>query len=444
MRIKLSDNFSYGRLLRFTFPSIIMMLFTSIYSIVDGLFVSNFVGKTSFAAINLVGPVFTILGSIGLMIGTGGTAIIGKTLGEQKNKEANAYFSMFTYVVLAIGVITSVIGWYAVEPLSILLGAKGVMLEYCVLYGRILFMASPFFLLQFSIQSFFITAEKPKLGLLVTVIGGVTNIILDAVLIVVFNWGLVGAALATAFSQALATVIALIYFARPNDSLLKLTTKTKIHSRILGKAMVNGSSEMVGNIAYAIVTILYNMQLLRYYGEDGVAAYGVLMYMGFIFSAIYYGYALGSAPIISFNHGSGNTKQLKKLFKQSMVIISAMGILMLTVAKIFSPWLSSIFVGYDRGLYALTCHALNIYSWSFLFMGIGAFGAAFFTALNDGAVSALISFLRTFVFEIGCILILPVLMPKDGIWMAVVVAEFAALLITMMMLFIKRKKYNYL
>ncbi len=443
MRIKLSDHFNYNRLLRFTLPSIVMMVFTSIYSIVDGLFVSNFVGKTPFAAINLVGPVFTILGSIGMMIGAGGTAIIGKTLGEKKSNDANAYFSMLIYIVLAIGVVTAVVGWFAVEPLSHLLGAEGEMLKNCVLYGRILFIPSPFFLLQFSVQSFFVTAEKPKLGLAVTILGGVTNILLDALFIIVFKWGIVGAALATGLSQMLATISALVYFALPNSSLLRLTTKTKIYGRVLFNSITNGASEMVGNIAYSIVTILYNSQLLKFYGEDGVAAYGVLMYIGFIFSAIYYGYSMGSAPIISFHYGAKNQDELKNLLRRSLILISIMGGFMLGISKLSAPWLSSVFVGYDKELYDLTYHALHIYSWSFLFMGFGAFGSSFFTALNNGTVSAAISFLRTFIFEIGSILLLPLIFPKDGIWFAVAVAEFAALLITGLFLIINKKKYHY-
>lgn len=444
MRIQLSDHFSYGRLLRFTLPSIAMMVFTSIYSLVDGFFVSNYVGKTAFAAINLIGPVFTIVGSLGMMIGAGGTAIVGKTLGEKDTEKANKYFSMFIYIVLLIGAITALVGWFAVEPLAKMLGAEGQMLKDCIIYGRIGFLGSPFFMLQFSMQTFFITAEKPKLGLFVTLFGGISNIVLDWLLIAVFPFGIWGAAIATTLSQTMATIIALIYFACPNSSLLRLTLKTKVYGKVLGKACVNGSSEMVGNIAYSIVTILYNTQLLKYYGEDGVAAYGVLMYVGFIFSAIYYGYAMGSAPIVSYNFGAKNHKELKNLFKKSFTIIAVLGVSMLVIAQVATPILSSVFVGYDKGLYDLTCQALRIYSVSFLFMGVAAFGSSFFTALNDGVVSATISFLRAFVFEIGAIILMPMILGKEAIWGAVVVSELAALLLTTMFLIMKRKKYHYI
>ena len=443
MRIKLSDHFDYSRLLRFTLPSIAMMVFTSIYSLVDGFFVSNYVGKTAFAAVNLIGPVFTIVGSLGMMIGAGGTAIVGRTLGERDKERANKYFSMLVYVVLLIGAVSAVVGWFVTEPLAKMLGAEGQMLKDCIVYGRIGFIGSPFFMLQFSMQTFFITAEKPKLGLFVTVLGGVSNIFLDWLLVAVFPCGIWGAAIATTLSQTIATLFSLIYFASPNTSLLRLTTKTKVYGRVLGRACLNGSSEMVGNIAYSIVTILYNAQLLKYYGEDGVAAYGVLMYVGFIFSAIYYGYSMGIAPVVSFNFGAQNHLEMKNLFRKSMMLIGIIGVGMLAVSELATPLLSGIFVGYDKGLYDLTCHAMPIYSISFLFMGVSAFGSSFFTALNDGVVSAAISFLRAFVFEIGAIVFLPMLFGEEAIWWAVVVSGLAATLLTVIFLVANRKKYHY-
>lgn len=443
MRIQLSDHFSYGRLLRFTLPSIAMMVFTSIYSLVDGFFVSNYVGKTAFAAINLIGPVFPIVGSLGMMIGAGGTAIVGKTLGEKNREKANQVFSMFVYAVLLIGAATAAVGWFAVAPLAGRLGAEGQMLEECVIYGRISFLGSPFFMLQYSMQTFFITAEKPKLGLFATVLGGASNMVLDWLLIAVLPWGVWGAAIATALSEALAAIFALCYFACPNTSLLRLTRKTRLDGKVLGMACINGSSEMVGSTAYSIVTILYNTQLLRYYGEDGVAAYGVLMYVGFIFSAIYYGYAVGSAPLISYSFGARAHSELKNVFRKSMVLVCAFGFGMLAIAQLAAPALSSVFVGYDQALYDLTCRALRIYAVSFLFMGVAAFGSSFFTALNDGVVSAAISFLRAFLFEIGAILFLPRLFGKEAIWGAVVASECSALLLTALFLAANRKKYHY-
>lgn len=444
MKIHLSDHFSYSRLLRFTLPSIIMMVFTSIYSLVDGFFVSNYVGKTAFAAINLIGPVFTIVGSLGMMVGSGGTAIVGATLGEKKKEKAHEYFSLLVFTVIVIGAATALVGWFAVGPLAQLLGAEGQMLEDCIIYGRINFLGSPFFMMQFCMQTFFITAEKPKLGLFVTVFGGVSNIVLDWLLIAVFPLGIWGAAIATTLSQTLATLIALLYFACPNTSLLRLTRKTRFYGRVILKACTNGSSEMVGNIAYSIVTILYNTQLLKYYGENGVAAYGVLMYVGFIFSAIYYGYSMGIAPVVSFNYGAQNHVEMKNLFRKSMTLIGIMGVLMLGISQIATPVLGSVFVGYDSALYDLTVHALRIYSVSFLFMGVAAFGSSFFTALNNGVVSAFISFIRAFVFEIGAILLLPMIFGGEAIWVAVVISELAALLLTTFFLIIKRREYHYI
>ena len=443
MRIQLSDHFHYRKLLAFTLPSIAMMVFTSIYSLVDGFFVSNFVGKTAFSAINLIGPVFSIVGSLGMMIGAGGTAIVGRTLGEKEPEKANQYFSMLIFTVLMIGTITAIIGWFITEPLAVMLGAEGQMLEDCIVYGRISFLGSPFFMLQFSMQTFFITAEKPRLGLAVTVLGGVSNMILDALLIAVFPLGVLGAAVATTLAQVIATLFALIYFAFPNNSLLHLTFKTRIYGRVLGSACVNGSSEMVGNIAYSIVTILYNTLLLRYYGEDGVAAYGVLMYVGFIFSAIYYGYSMGVAPVISYNYGAANHKEMKNLFRKSMVLITLFGITMLAISQLATPLLSKIFVGYDKELYELTCHAMRIYSISFLVMGVAAFGSSFYTALNNGVISAVISFVRTFVFEIGAVLLLPFVFGEEAIWWAVVVSGVASTLLTVIFFVAYRKKYQY-
>lgn len=443
MQIQLSEHFTYKKLLQFVLPSIIMMVFTSIYSIVDGLFVSNFVGKTPFAAINMVMPVLTILGSFGFMIGAGGTAIVGKTLGEGDRDKANRCFSMLIYVVIGLGVVFAGIGLIFMRPLAVFLGASGDMLEYCVLYGRVILAALPFFMLQNSFQNFFVMAEKPNLGLGVTVISGVLNIVLDALFIIVFKWGLFGAAFATALSQAVGAGIALVYFARKNGSLLRLTAKAGMDGKVLWKACTNGSSEMVGNLAASVVTMLYNFQLMRLIGEDGVAAFGVIAYFGFIFSAIFYGYAVGCSPLVSYQFGADNQAELKNLLRKSLGIIGITGIAMVILSRLGAVSLSKMFVGYDEELFKLTVHGFRIYSAAFLFSGFSAFGSAFFTALNDGLVSAVISFLRTFVFEIGSILILPFVFGVDGIWTAIVVAELAALTVTIIFLVVKRKKYHY-
>lgn len=424
-------------------PSISMMIFTSIYSVVDGLFVSNFVGKTPFAAINLIMPVLSILSSLGLMIGAGGTAIVGKTLGENEKEKANEYFSMLAIVVALLGIVFGVIGFFAVRPLAMALGAEGEMLSHCVLYGRVIILALPFQMLQMSFQSFFITAEKPKLGLGITVLSGVSNMILDALFIIVFKWGLLGAALATAFCQALGAVIALVYFSRKNDSLLKLTTKTRLYAKVIMQACVNGSSEMVSNVASSIINTLYNFQLMRFAGEDGVAAFGVVMYVSFIFSAIFYGYTMGSAPIISYQFGAENQIELKNMFKKSMIIMVVMGVIMLLAVMVAAAPLAKIFVGYDKGLYDMTVRAFRIFAITFLLNGCSIFGSGFFTALNDGRTSAIIAFLRTLVFEVTAILIIPAFFGLDGVWWSIVAAEFAAVIVTVSFLVKKRNKFNY-
>ena len=442
MNIKLSDHFTYGKLLKFTASSIVMMIFTSIYSVVDGFFVSNFVGKTPFAAVNFIMPVLMMLGAIGFMFGAGGSALVAKTMGGGKEERAKEYFSLFIYVSLACGIVLEVLGIIFLRSIGQLLGAEGVMLENCVLYGRIILVALPAFLLQMEFQSFFITAEKPQLGLIVTVISGVTNMVLDALLVAVIPLGLVGAALATAISQIIGGMIPLFYFGRKNSSLLKLG-KTKWYGSAIVRACTNGSSELMTNISMSLVSMLYNTQLLHYAGENGVAAYGVLMYVSMIFIAAFIGYSIGTAPVIGFHYGAGNHTELKGLLRKSMVIILTFSVGMLLLGEVLAEPLSKLFVGYDKELFALTCRGFFIYSFSFLFSGIAIFGSSFFTALNDGLTSALISFLRTLVFQIVAVLLLPLWFDIDGIWYSIVVAEIMAVIITIVFLALKRKKYQY-
>lgn len=402
------------------------------------------VGKASFAALNLVQPMFPIVGAIGMMIGTGGTAIVGITLGQKKNEQANAYFSMFVYAVLILGVMIGIVGFFVSGTLTSMLGAKGEMLTAGTIYSKVLFIATPFFLLQHAVQSFFVMAEKPQLGFAVTVLGGVLNMVLDPLFIIVFDGGILGAALATSAAQAVTAIVALIYFARPNDSLLHLTLRTRFYGKIMLKACANGLSEMVTNLAYSVVTILYNFQLLKYHGEDGVAAFGVLMYLGFIFSAVYYGYSMGVAPIFSYQYGAHGNSELQNVFRKSLKLIAVMGVVMLLSSELLAGALSRIFVGYDENLYHLTVHAMRIYAISFLFSGFAAFGSSFFTAFNNGLISAAISFLRTLVFETGSILLLPLIIGKDGIWVSIIVAEVSALLLTAFFMKANGHKYGYL
>lgn len=443
MDIKLSESFTYKKLLRFTLPSIVMMIFTSIYGVVDGFFVSNFVGKTPFAAVNFIMPFLMILGAIGFMFGTGGSALVSKTMGEGNPEKANRIFSLLVYVSTACAVVIAIVGIALLRPLASLLGAEGEMLENCVRYGRIILIALPAYVLQFEFQSFFVTAEKPQLGLAFTVAAGVTNMVLDALLVAVFPLGLEGAAAATAISQAVGGLAPLIYFARPNKSLLRLT-KTRLDGKILLKTCTNGSSELMSNISMSLVGMLYNVQLMKYAGEDGVAAYGVLMYVNMIFLAAFIGYSVGTAPVIGYHYGAQNHAELKSLLSKSVRIISVFAVCMFALAEVLARPLASIFVGYDAGLTELTVRAFSIFSFAFLFAGFSIFGSSFFTALNNGLISAAISFLRTLVFQIAAVLILPLILGIDGIWYSIVVAEVVSVIVTAIFIFTKRKKYGYM
>ena len=442
MEIQLSDHFSYSKLIKFTLPTIAMMIFTSIYGVVDGVFVSNCVGSDAFAAVNLIMPIIMILGSVGFMIGTGGSAIVSKTLGEGKKEKANEYFSMLVYLCVVSGVILSVIGIIFTGPIAVLLGAKGSIAKDCVTYGRTVFFMLTGLFLQNAFQSFLVVAEKPKLGLFVTLLAGFTNMFLDFLFVYVLRFGVFGAALATGISQFVGSVIPIIYFAGGKNNVLKLT-KCRFNKDIIIKTCINGSSEMVTNMSMSLVNILYNMQLMKYIGTNGVVAYGIIMYVGFIFVGTYMGYAVGSAPVISYHYGAGNKDELKNLFKRSLTIIIVSSAVMTLIAEIIAGYLAGIFVSYDNNLLELTTEAIRIYAVSYLISGVNIFASSFFTALNNGVVSAVISFMRMFVFQIVMILLLPVVLGISGIWTAVIAAEVLSVVISVMFLVKNRKKYSY-
>lgn len=442
MNIRLSDHFGYRRLLRFTLPSIVMMIFTSIYGVVDGLFVSNFEGKTPFAAVNLIMPFLMILGSLGFMFGSGGCALIARMLGEGKREKANQTFSMLIAVTLFCGIFLGALGIAGLRPIARRLGAQGELLELCVIYGRVSLLALPALMLQYEFQSFLIAAEKPNLGLAVTVASGVTNMALDALFIAGFRWGVVGAAAATAMSQIVGGGIPLLYFVRKNDSPLRWV-RPVFDGRALVKTCTNGSSELMSNISMSLVSMLYNVQLMRYAGEDGVAAYGVLMYVNFIFLAAFIGYANGSAPVVSFHYGAGHGEELKSLRKKSLVIIGLFSLGMFAFSELLARPLAAIFVSYDPALMEMTVRAFKIYALSFLFSGVAIYGSSFFTALNDGLTSALISFLRTLLFQTAAVLLLPLILGIDGVWWSIVAAESIAALVTAAFLVGKQRKYGY-
>ena len=439
--IQLSDHFTRKRLLRFSLPSIVMMVFTSIYGVVDGYFVSNYTGKTPFAAVNLIMPFLMILGGVGFMFGTGGGALIAKTMGEGKAEKADKLFSMTVFASILCGLVLTAVGLLFLRPFARLMGAEGELLENSLLYGTINLIALPFYILQYEFQCLFATAEKPKLGLYVTVASGVANMVLDWLLVAVLPFGLAGAA-ATAASQFICGVFPLIYFARKNSSRLHLT-RCRLELRPLGRICANGSSELMSNISMSLVSMLYNVQLMQYVGEDGIAAYGVLMYVSMIFQAIFIGYSVGTAPIVSYHYGAQNREELKSLLRKAIFIVAIAALCMFAAGELLAAPLSRLFVAYDEELLQMTTHAFSIFSFSFLFSGFAINGSSFFTALNDGLTSALISFLRTLVFQVAAVLLFPLLWGLDGIWFSIVAAEIMAVLATIFFLLKKQKKYGY-
>ncbi len=444
MKIQLSDHFTYSRLIRFTLPSMAMMIFTSIYGVVDGFFVSNFAGKTAFAAVNLIMPFLMITATVGFMLGTGGTAIVARALGEGRKEYANRCFSLFVYTALVLGVVIAVLGFVFIRPISAMLGASGQLLDDCAVYGRINLLALPFYILQLLFQTFFPAAEKPQLGFGVTVASGFTNMVLDAVLVPLLPapYKLMGAAAATALSQVVGGAIPLFYFLRPNKSLLRLG-RTRFDGKTLRKACINGSSEFMSNVAMSVVSILYNWQLILYAGENGIAAYGVMMYVSFIFAAAFIGYSMGVGPIVSFHDGARNLSELHSLLRKSLILNGAGGAVMLLAAQLLATPLARVFVGYDAELMALTVSGFRIYALSFVFMGFGIFASGFFTALNDGLTSALISFMRTLVLEVAAVLILPLLFGITGVWASIVAAQALATVLAAIFLRIKQPRYGY-
>ena len=440
--IQLSDHFTRKRLLRFSLPSIVMMVFTSIYGVVDGYFVSNYTGKTPFAAVNLIMPFLMILGGVGFMFGTGGGALIAKTMGEGKAEKADKLFSMTVFASILCGLVLTAVGLLFLRPFARLMGAEGELLENSLLYGTINLIALPFYILQYEFQCLFATAEKPKLGLYVTVASGVANMVLDWLLVAVLPFGLAGAAAATAASQFIGGVFPLIYFARKNSSRLHLT-RCRLELRPLGRICANGSSELMSNISMSLVSMLYNVQLMQYAGEDGIAAYGVLMYVSMIFQAIFIGYSVGTAPIVSYHYGAQNREELKSLLRKAIFIVAIAALCMFAAGELLAAPLSRLFVAYDEELLQMTTHAFAIFSFSFLFSGFVINGSSFFTALNDGLTSALISFLRTLVFQVAAVLLFPLLWGLDGIWFSIVAAEIMAVLATIFCLLKKQKKYGY-
>ncbi len=440
-KIQLKEHFGYRKLMRFTLPTITMMIFTSIYGIVDGFFVSNCVGKEPFSALNLIWPVVMILGSIGFMIGTGGSAYVSVKLGEQKKEDANRYFSMFLYLEVIVGVILSIVGYIFARPIAGLLGAQGAVLDYCVVYGRVLFVGLVFFLLQNSFQSFLVVAEMPKFGLVVSVMAGVTNMILDFLLVYVWKLGLFGAALATVISQVVGAAIPVVFFIRNKKGLHLVPTG--FEWRPIKQTCINGSSEMVSNLSMSLISVLYNLQLMKYAGINGVNAYGVVMYISMIFAGVYMGYSIGVSPVIGYHYGAENKEELKGLLRKSLKMIFVAAIVMTVAAECLSGLFAEIFVGYDKELLEMTVRANRLFSLAYLICGFNMFASAFFTALGNGLISAVISFARTFLFQIIMIYLLPVFLGLNGLWIAMVVAEVLTSIVSIYFLVTKRRQYQY-
>ena len=444
MAIRLSDHFGYGKLLRFTVPTIGMMVFMSVYNVVDGFFVSNFAGKTPFAALNLIWPFLNILACVGFMFGTGGTAIVARLLGKGNPRKANQVFSLLVYAAVGLAVVLSIFGFLFVRRIAALLGATPDMVDWCVRYARYLLAALPAMVLQFLFQPLMVAAEKPKLGFYVTFAAGMTNIVGDALLVGVFGLGLDGAAIATMLSQCLGGGIPLVFFLRrDNGTVLRIGRPTR-QLKYLGETAVNGSSELLSNVSASIVSMAYNYQLMRYIGEDGVAAYGTIAYLMFVFVAIFVGYSIGVSPVIGYNYGAENYPEQRNVFRKSLALIFAGSLLMAAASQILAGPLARLYVGYDPELEALTERAFRIFGMSFLLCGFNIFASAMFTALSNGVISAVISFFRTLVCETATVFILPALFGVDAIWFSIVVAEFIALLLASWFILRKRRLYGYL
>ena len=442
MKVELAGHYGLRRLVKTSLPMIAMMIVTSIYSIVDGYFISNFAGSTAFAAMNLVWPALALISAAGLMIGTGGSALVSKTLGEGDTGRADEIFTMLVHIALIIGAILTVGLFIFMKPLVIALGAEGEMIPKAVMYGRIVVLAMPEFIMQMMFQSFYMTAERPELGTRMSIISGCINIALDALFVVGFKWGLTGAAIATALALAVGGIYPLCFFSsKKNETHLQFVCFSRIDWKAIARTCTNGMSEYVGNIALNIVSIGYNLQLMKYIGENGVSAYGIIMYVGFIFAAVYIGYNLCVSQVIAFNFGAGNRAELRSLLKKSLLLIGIGGVIMTALAEGTAPLLAKIFVGYDAELCSLTVRALRIYMLSFLICGFNMFCSAWFTALNNGLVSAAAAFARTLIFELGAVLIVPGIIGIDGIWLAVSIAEVLAVLMSATLILAYRKRY---
>lgn len=438
----IAQEFNLISLLRFVAPTVVMLVFMSLYQMVDAVFVSKFVGENALSALNIVYPFPSIVIAVSIMLATGGSAIIARNMGEGKEKEAKENFSFIVLVGAVIGVAIATAGILFIEPLIYMLGATPSLYDYCYEYLFILVLSVPLSVFQMLFQSFFVTAGKPHLGLTLTVLGGVSNIVLDYVFIVLCGFGVSGAALATSIGYSIPGLFGLIYFAVSRKGTLYFV-KPVFRWGVLFKCCINGSSEMVNNLAVAVTTFLFNVLMLKYEGEAGVAAITIVLYAQFLMTSAFMGFSSGIAPVVSFNYGSGNVRQLKKIFKISVWVIAVVSAAVFVIAETCSDVVIMVFTPAGSEVFGLTKYGFAIFSFSFLCTGMNIFASALFTAFSNGKISAILSFLRTFVFLTACLLFLPLFWGVDGIWLAVPVAEVMALFVSVYYLVRFKKVYQY-
>ena len=438
--IKLSDHFSCAKLLLFAIPTIGMIMISITYDVVDGYFVSNYIGKTAFSAVNIIYPFQLLLSMVGYMFGSGGSALIAAELGDGNQQNARLYFTAIIKAAAAIGVVLAVAGVLLLRPVAVMIGATPEILEYGLPYGRTLFLFLPIMILGYTFQSILITAEKPKLGLYISLGNLFSNALLDWLFVAVFKWGMVGAAVATGIGACLNGLVPLIYFARPNSSPLHFC-KGRVQVKPLLKACGNGSSEMVNDMSTSLIFVLYNYQLLRMLGEDGVAAYGVTVFVEGIFAAVFYGLAMQATSIVGYHFGAKNYPELKSLLKNGIILNFISGILMFVLAQVSAPLISRIYVGYDETVYRLSVHAMRMYAFAFLLQGFNEYASAYFTGLNNGLVSGILAFTRTFLIQTVMILVLPLLLGTDGLWLAQAATEVFAAVIAIVFFITRKHEY---
>lgn len=441
MTNSIAQKFNVFTLLKFAFPTMVMMVFMSLYTIVDGIFVSRLVGSNALSAVNIVYPVISLLIACGIMLSTGGSAIVARQMGEKREQEARENFSMLAVVSVLTGIVILVLGLMFLEPICRILGGTPVLLEDCKIYLGVLLGFGPLTMLQMLFQTFFVTAGKPGLGLGLTLTGGVVNMVLDYVFMGPMQMGVLGAALATGLGQAIMAVAGVVYFLKVKGNLYFV--KPVFRGNILLQSCGNGSSEMVSNLSTAVVTFLFNITMLKLAGEDGVAAITIVLYGQFLFTALYLGFSMGVAPVVSFNYGNQNHAQLKRIYKICIGFILGSSVFILGIALLFSEPIVGIFTGEENHTYELAVEGFFQFSFNYLFAGINIFASALFTSLSNGKISAIISFCRTFVFITVSIVLLPRVMGITGVWLSVPLAELVTLFISITYLKGQKEVYHY-